>query len=104
LSLRQERDQLQAKYDDLQEAWRADIARLEEARRLEAVQSALELGQFKERVKNLEAQLQAAQTVPQPGPAPMPPEPNQITPIAVEPPQPAQEPQKKSFWQRLLGG
>jgi DNA repair exonuclease SbcCD ATPase subunit len=104
LSLRQERDQLQAKYDELQEAWRADIFRLEEARRLEAVQSALELGQFKERVKNLEAQLQAAQTVPQPGPAPMPPEPNQITPIAVEPPQPAQEPQKKSFWQRLLGG
>jgi murein L,D-transpeptidase YcbB/YkuD len=62
LSLRQERDQLQAKYDDLQEAWRADIARLEEARRLEAVQSALELGQFKERVKNLEEQLKAAQT------------------------------------------
>jgi hypothetical protein len=104
LSLRQERDQLQAKYDDLQEAWRQDIARLEEARRREAVQSALELGQFKERVKNLEEQLKAAQVVPQPAPAPAPVQPGEITPRAPDLPQPAQEPQKRGWWRRVLGG
>lgn len=108
LSLRQERDQLQAKYDDLQEAWRGDIARLEEARRLEAVQSALELGQFKERVKNLEEQLQsqlkAAQAAREAQAAPEPVQPGEITPRAPDLPQAAQEPEKRGFWRRLLGG
>jgi hypothetical protein len=107
MALSKERDDLQAKYDALQEAWRADIHRLEEARRfdaearrLESVQSALELGQYKERVKNLEAQLQAAQTLPQPPPAPVP-----VQPVTIEQPQQtASEPIKKGFWQRMFGG
>jgi hypothetical protein len=100
LSLRQERDDIQAKYDALQEAWRADISRLEEARRKEAVESALELGQFKERVKNLEAALQAAQSAQDRQPAPEQDRPVTITPA----PQIAPEPPKRGFWQRLLGG
>lgn len=93
LSLRQERDDLQAKFDALQEAWRNDISRLEEARRKEAVESALALGQFQERVKNLEAQLQASQAAPVAQPAP---EPSPVLSSETLRPEP---PRKRRWWQ-----
>jgi hypothetical protein len=73
---------------------------LHELRRQESITSAETIGQLTERVKNLEAQLQAAQALPQPQPAPEPTVSVDNSPAL----QIASEPVKRGFWQRLLGG
>ncbi len=84
-SLREERNDLSRQLTELHETRR---------------QEALEIGMLRERVKNLEAQLQASQPLPQPTPAPEPAAPVTITPTAET----RLEPVKRGFWARLLGG
>ncbi len=81
---------------ELQEQWRADIHRVQDERRKEAVESAMSISQLTERVKTLEAQLQAAQPLPQPTPAPEVAAPVTITPTAENVPEP---PKKRRWWQ-----
>lgn len=86
---------LQADRDKLYDRLEA----LHELRRQESITASETIGQLKERVKNLEAQLEARQAVPQP---PQPIEKTQ--PVTIEqPPEIAPQPVKRGFWQRLLG-
>jgi hypothetical protein len=73
---------------------------LHELRRQESITASETIGQLTERVKNLEAQLQAAQAARAAQPAPKPPTPVDNSPraeIATEPPQ------KITWRQRLFG-
>jgi hypothetical protein len=73
---------------------------LHELRRQESITASQTIGQLTERVKNLEAQLQAAQAARAAQPAPEQAQPVTITPA----PQIAPDPPKRGFWKRLLGG
>lgn len=95
----QAQEQWRADLAELQEQWRADINRMQDERRKEAVESAISISHLTERVKNLEEQLTAAQTTPQPPPAPAP-----VQPVTIEQvPQIAPQPPKKGLWAKLRG-
>lgn len=57
----QAQEQWRSELAALQEQWRADINRLHDERRKEAVESAMSISHLTERVKILEAQLEASQ-------------------------------------------
>ncbi len=104
MAIQQERDRLQSRLDEVQDAWRREVGELQqahqvkveelqEARRLEA----LTIGQLTERVKNLEQRLQAGQEPP-------PAIEVQIPAAAVETPGVPQQDQKRpSWWSRTFG-
>jgi hypothetical protein len=102
MAIQQERDRLQSRLDEVQDAWRREVNELQEARRLEA----LTIGQLTERVANLEERLQAEagriarEAVQEPSQAG---EVN-IPVVEPEPPTAPEQAQKRSsWWSRWLG-
>lgn len=77
----------------LQEQWRADINRLHDERRKEAVESAMSISHLTERVKILEAQLEASQASQE---RPERPEPSPVLNSETLRPE---APKKRRWWQ-----
>ncbi len=105
MAIQQERDRLQSRLDEVQDAWRREVSELQQAQQLKMEElqearrlEALTIGQLTERVKNLEERLTAATEPPQAIEI-------NIPAIVVETPGAPQQAQKRpSWWSRAFGG
>jgi hypothetical protein len=101
MAIQQERDRLQSRLDEVQDAWRREVSELQEARRLEA----LTIGQLTERVANLEERLEADRIEREAAQEPSQAAEVNIPVVVLEPPTaPKQAGKRASWWPRWLTG
>jgi hypothetical protein len=94
MAIQQERDRLQSRLDEVQDAWRREVSELQEARRLEA----LTIGQLTERVANLEQRLEADRVAREAAVEPPQAVKVNIPAVVVQTPPATQQAQKRAGW------